>query len=352
VSARPAIGLAWGVALACAAPACSELAGVRDLHLAAGGAPLEAGVPDAAEDGACGDTRSNGESCGACGHSCRGGACLDGECAPVLVGAVPDTGPVSLAVDGERLFVGISGGQLLAVPVTGGALTSLALPTSLASIAIDATDLFLATDTKVLRCAAKSCALPQAVAEGLRAPTAISTVADDVYFLTDDGLRRAPRTGGTAVVAIAGRPTAYVADAAGITFSRADGISRCPAGGCGAALPTQLVAVTAPGALALEGGEVVFFDGPALRSAPLLEPPALAPARDLAGAGPSAGALVVSAARITWRETGLRVAACARAGGAPKTQVAGDDAPVSELVADATSIYWMTANRRLLRLAR
>lgn len=343
MSARRALLVAaWAFA------GCAELAGVRELR---GPAVDAAAPPDAAAD-ACTDTRSDPESCGACGHSCRGGACKDGECAAVALGSVPDTGDVTLAVDGQRLFVGIVGGQLLAVPVGGGELASITLPPALRAIAVDAADLFVATDTRVLRCKAKTCGLPQVVATGLGATRALATAGDDVYFISDDVLLRAPRTGADAAVAASGSLVAFVADTSALTFTRAGGVFRCAAGGCGGTPPTLLAAAVDAGALAVAGGDAIWVDGTTLRRAPIPSPAGPSQATDLATLGASAGSLIVSDTRVTWRELGARVAACARAGGAVTTLAEGDAAPVTDVVADATYLYWMTSRRRLMRLAR
>jgi hypothetical protein len=334
---------------ACAALGCSEIAGVRSLSPFAGDAAVEASSFDA---GRCTDVTQDPTNCGACGHSCAGGACKGGACAPVALGKVPDTGDVTLAVDGRRVFVGIVNGQVLAMPVSGGDLTSLAVPSSLQSVAVDAVDLFLATGTQVLRCAAKSCALPETVAGSLSDPGGVATVGDDVYFAAGTSLLRAPRGGGATTVAASARPVAFVAAASALTFSLPDGIYRCPAGGCGSVAPTRIAVAVAAGSLAVAGSDVLWLDGTALRRAAVPDPPGPAAPQDLTTVGPAAESLVASASRVFWSERGARVAACPRAGGVAVTLAAGDDAPATGLVADAASLYWVTADRRVMRLAQ
>ncbi len=43
------------------------------------------------------------DNCGRCGHSCQGGACLDGVCQPVTIAPDEDS-PVSIAVDGTSVY--------------------------------------------------------------------------------------------------------------------------------------------------------------------------------------------------------------------------------------------------------
>jgi hypothetical protein len=117
-------------------------------------APQEAGPHVvAATDAACGSP-TDPENCGACGHSCLGGACSAGVCQPVVLAsglgasigmwgsaaacamdAGADagvnytecgldggvlTGPTALATDGTYVFWIDLGGEVMRVPVTGG----------------------------------------------------------------------------------------------------------------------------------------------------------------------------------------------------------------------------------------
>jgi hypothetical protein len=75
----------------------------------AAGAPLEDGAADAPipldgspTDG-CGDTQSSPHDCGACGHDCEGGACVNGVCQPFLL-TNDESFPKSLAVDDTTLY--------------------------------------------------------------------------------------------------------------------------------------------------------------------------------------------------------------------------------------------------------
>ncbi|HSQ62901.1 MAG TPA: hypothetical protein VLM85_06785 [Polyangiaceae bacterium] len=62
-----------------------------------------------AGDGAvgCGDTQSSPDNCGACGHSCQGGACNNAFCQPaVFTSMQPNLAIDSLALDDTRLYMG------------------------------------------------------------------------------------------------------------------------------------------------------------------------------------------------------------------------------------------------------
>lgn len=98
---RAARAVTWGaIALSVA---CTALSGVGDLGVGKDGdVPLGDGavavLPDGrvvdardggpilpATDAECGDTSASSEHCGACGHSCAGGACRAGMCVPTVL---------------------------------------------------------------------------------------------------------------------------------------------------------------------------------------------------------------------------------------------------------------------------
>ncbi|HRI67272.1 MAG TPA: hypothetical protein PK156_23675 [Polyangium sp.] len=71
---------------------------------------------------ACQDVMSDNKNCGACGHDCLGGMCMQGECQPVLAfDTQPVTGnvPVSLVVYGTDLYWGTTGGDVAKVSLDG-----------------------------------------------------------------------------------------------------------------------------------------------------------------------------------------------------------------------------------------
>lgn len=71
------------------------------------------------------DPRTDPAHCGACGHSCGGGACLDGACQPVKLADVFDPG--CLALDEAYVYVpDAATGEVLRVPKTPGAPVVLA----------------------------------------------------------------------------------------------------------------------------------------------------------------------------------------------------------------------------------
>jgi hypothetical protein len=70
-----------------------------------------------AEDSCEVDPISDPNNCGACLHSCLGGACLNGRCQPVTLASQVQT--YDLAVDGDTVFA-TAGGSVGSVPKAGG----------------------------------------------------------------------------------------------------------------------------------------------------------------------------------------------------------------------------------------
>jgi len=91
---------ALGFSAAIFLTACGAILGIPDVNLdnsigqdaggdaqkdviTMGDAPSETG--DAPVESTCGNTMSDSKNCGACGHDCLGGACMMGQCQPVLI---------------------------------------------------------------------------------------------------------------------------------------------------------------------------------------------------------------------------------------------------------------------------
>jgi hypothetical protein len=83
----------------------------------------------------CGDTSTDPNNCGSCGHSCLGGACVAGVCQPVVLAS--GVCPTSIAVDDTSVYFThdvLGSWAVESVPKAGGTVTVLATQTSLADI--------------------------------------------------------------------------------------------------------------------------------------------------------------------------------------------------------------------------
>lgn len=133
-------------ALACAICACSQ---VQDFRQSVDG-PATTGnataPPSERLDPTCG-TVDDASSCGACGHSCLGGACSAGVCQAFVLAEgqgvpadnVSYAGPRALAVDESHAYWTTKSG-LFRVPVAGGVTEKLADASAVSTYALNGDD--------------------------------------------------------------------------------------------------------------------------------------------------------------------------------------------------------------------
>jgi hypothetical protein len=176
------------------------------------------------EGGACVDTRSDPESCGACGHSCLGGACHAGQC-----------GAIELASG-----LGDSGGP------NGTSASDGGVPTGPGSVIADATHVYWVQPNALMRIPVGGGKPERFAAHAGLSVTAKLVMTKDAIYLAAIGaeLLRVTKVDSQVTVlgkdmldfAIAGNDL-YIAHRDGIIGS----IHRCPLSGCPAPLPAPLL---------------------------------------------------------------------------------------------------------------
>jgi len=316
-----------GAALGCSSTSTNE----GDADAGTGGSAGDSGADAPA---LCDDAglASDPNHCGACGHSCLGGGCVDGKCMPTSIfdndtkkyGSSGTMGP--LLVDGDYLFVG-DAGDLGATGLTG----------ALWRMATDGTDLLRLDEpgsTEVQAIALNKSSLFWTSLEG--SVKQVSTAGGSVSLL-------APETGGTLRgIAAAGNHVFY---AAGPVIKQLYTI-----GNASAAVTPGLAN---PQGVAVSGSHVYFTtlgagssDG-AVQRAPVdlsNTPPALkGPVEPLVAAQPGPGALALDATHVFWLTGDGSVHRAGLGGDEPTVLAEGKEDPdrtPQGIALDATYVYW------------
>ena len=216
--------LCVALASGCGATAGEVLQGVEAGGTADASAPdavSDAPQPEAADAGCDGSFDSDPANCGACGHGCLGGACVAGQCQPVLLATGPQ--PFSAVVDDTRVYWSTAGtdpGEIRSVAKDGS--SPLTIATNLNApqgVFVDATNLFwdeIGAPGGVFMAGkdgSNAVTLSESNATG---PQGIVADASWVYWLdiyTHGGVLKAPRTetpdGGAPIVLSSGWSYVY-----------------------------------------------------------------------------------------------------------------------------------------------
>jgi hypothetical protein len=286
------------------------------------GAPPDDGTaPETAPPDGCVIDAST--SCGVCGRSCNGGACVEGECAPVTLGTVdpaPATSLRAVVVDASSVyFAEAVSGDIYAAPIAGGA-RRLVYATAKAprALAVDVDRLFwvdqfklglflfdggvpppvlsatqpfaIAYATPNVRLtnaggdvleANRDLSATRSIAAGEQSPFDIAAGADHFYWVDGgDGLvKRAARAGGPAEVVVAGEagPMSVAVDGTRVYWTTAAGAVRAAPLAAGTTATTLVSGESSRcTSLEVDGSGLYWLDatGGAVRAAPLSGGPA------------------------------------------------------------------------------
>jgi hypothetical protein len=142
----------------------------------------------------CVDLKTNNLNCGACGHSCDGGACVAGVCQGVVLAAAQNR-PIGLALGGGYLyFTSANAGTVSRVPVTGGQVELVATGQSgPQGVAVDASHVYWTNpggSNTVMRADITGAvpATPVIMATGQAGPLSIAVDATHAYWTSTSGL--------------------------------------------------------------------------------------------------------------------------------------------------------------------
>lgn len=317
--------------------------------------------------GACVDTSSSGDHCGRCGHSCGGGTCKSGVCAPVVV-ASNVTQPFGVAVAATSVFW-IRNGAIERCPVTGctGAPATITDEVTIGAgqpggttIATDGNEVaWIANGSSngrnVFACSVAGCtngSSPKAATGLTDAPTQLALEGSTIFVSQATGTQRQGPLSTLALTGIAGAgsdvPTGIAADkvnvyVAGVRNS-AMGVDRCERPSCASStrmfLDAKYLAVGGSLVLATAGAGIMKCAATGCGGA----------ATALAPDDKTAVAIAADDGFVAWAIPGsdaasdgtIRVCALPDCKDGPRTVAEGQDHPVSVTIADGF-VYW--ANR-------
>jgi hypothetical protein len=175
----------------------------------------------------CGDS-SDANNCGACGHSCLGGACTAGKCAPVVLASGqgdsasgvpwypytndigdPLVGPDRIAVDGTHAYWLNLRGEVMRVPIAGGTTERVAITKpGPAWIALDDQFVYFSTLGREIFRVSKGGGAPVPLVPAPTAKPAILLLPGDPY------------------------PTEFDVASGRLRWSDGNGVYACPVAGC------------------------------------------------------------------------------------------------------------------------
>jgi hypothetical protein len=311
----------------------------------------------------CGDMQTDPLNCGVCGHDCLGGACVAGQCQPVVV-AWGQAYPCCIQLDADNVYWANSDtpdGALQVAPKNGGGPTTLLAPLgSPSGLVLDESFAYWVNldDSNVERVALGGGA-PEVLEVGAGGlyPAYLAVDATSLYC-TDFALSsvaRVPKTGGawTSLVSNENSPGAIVVGGTTLVWANSgtdgtDGAIRRMGVDGNPAATTLVGALNWPTGLALWGDYVYWTDNgdgdPASLSGSLMRALVLGPSlpETLASGLPCPVGIAVDDSGVYWTDGCANTLNRVRPGETEVVALASGVASPAELAVDAQSLYWVS----------
>jgi hypothetical protein len=357
-----------GGAMGCSSRAPVDEAPEAGMDAAFAAGDATDGARDAATEEAavspCGDTSSNPDDCGHCGHGCLGGACVGGVCQPVaLVPASAGARPFHLAIDeGSVYWTDAMRSSVTRTDKQTGASTTLYRGGfSVDGLAIDGQNVYFADLYNVYRCGLAACEggaplalVPEGGAIGV--PYFLAAGESDVYWDEQDtmAVRAVAKIGGGLRTLATGPGDAglagVAADSQYVYVAGIDGtVVRIPVGG-GAAEPLNAGAVSPSAWEIVASAQDIYWsqddpdDGPGSIHVAGQNGQGL---RTFASGQPQPGGLALDGENVYWTNVGANldfqtgtIVSCPLSGcKAPTVLASGQHLP-REIAVDDVAVYW------------
>lgn len=297
-----------------------------------------AGAAGSAGVAGCADTTSDPKNCGACGRDCLGGACAQGQCAPVEVwsagGVDGGAGVTSIALDAQNVYW-TSSTRLYrqSIDASTGAMTDLGGVDAARAMTTAGGRLFIAAKSQLDGCDLPNCSSRSPLGNGT--PMGVVADAGSVYWtdqgtppnLTDGGVYRCGLFGcgsptlltvsknewNPAGITLAGGSLYFVDRAEPTTASGL--VRRIPAAGPGVAASDPIAGPsTAPLLVVAHGGKLYWTEGGAKSDLLLCDPASCSPSPVVpSGTSPypiiDSRGLAVDAGGVVWSNNAASVSA-------------------------------------------
>ncbi|HEY5243355.1 MAG TPA: hypothetical protein VIJ22_17865, partial [Polyangiaceae bacterium] len=303
----------------------------------------------------CGDTQTDPNNCGYCGHSCGGESCAGGVCGSVVV-ATAQANAYAIAADDVNVYWTTNGtsGAILQAPVGGGGAKVIVSGSgdAPAGIAIDANNVYWANEVEGggIESIPIGGGTPKVIASNLSVPVALTVVGSTIYFtldsfqsMTGGAVLSVDVSGGVPVTLATNQTlsqTSSIAVGGGTVFWT--GYSDLLSSPVASPSPTSFAPQVYPYAVAADAKNVYWTSGLS-SGAVMQEPLGGGPPITLASAQYYPNAIAVDASNVYWTsgQGGAGTVMKVPIGGGAAVALATGQAYPAGIALNSTTVFWV-----------